>query len=378
MKKLWAILLCVVLVLTVTACSGENSQVTETTEKVETPNPAAPVIITEEVKAELDAVLEKREFEGIVQLTHNGEVIYQSVSGTNDMGQPLTIDSQMYIGSISKQFCAAAILMLRDQGKLSLDDTLEKYFPEYTIGKDITLKNLLTMRSGICRDVNPMLNEPEKYEQNTVEENEALFKEYVFSQPLIFAPDTAFGYSNNNYRLLAFVVEQVSGQRYEDFIRQNIYEPLGMTHSGFKIEVKDHPEWGLTYDKIQATGQVSVLAKGAGGVVTTAADMDIWMTALQSGKVVCEESYQEMITDYSPEMGAGMGYGYGLMMTLRDGRGHNGGNGGYTSQMYFNEAYGYNLFMVTNTATMYVNPVEKVSTDFLRILFTATDDATGN
>ena len=371
MKRIFAVLF--VLGLLLTGCAGDTPEATtvSTTEAPGAAEPGPVVIITDEVKAQLDAVLEKRKFEGIVYLTHNGEVIYQSVSGTNDLGQPLTIDSPMYVGSISKQFCAAAVLMLRDQGKLSLDDTLEKYFPEYTIGKDITLHDLLAMRSGICRDVDPMLKSPEDYEQNTPEENEALFKEYVFSRPLNFEPGTKCEYSNNNYRLLAFVVEQVSGQPYEDFLRQNIYEPLGMTHSGFKSEVMEHPEWGLTYDNIVATGQVPVLAKGAGGVVTTAGDMDIWMTALQSGKVICEESYQEMIADYSP----GTGYGYGLMTALRGGHGHNGGNGAYTSQMYFNETYGYHLFIVTNTATMYRNPVELVSTEFLRTLFTATDAA---
>lgn len=367
MKKMIAILLCLILLVSAAACSADGPQVSE---------PTGPVI-TEEVKAKLDAVLQDKNYEGIVYLTFNGEVVYQSVSGTNDMGNPLTIDSPMYICSMSKQFCASAILMLRDQGKLSLDDTLEKYFPEYTIGKDITLKNLLTMRSGICRDVDPMLEEPEKYENNTAEENEALFKEYVFGRTLLFTPGTDFAYSNNNYRLLSFIVEMVSDQNYEDFIRQNIFEPLGMTHSGFSIEVPDHPEWGLTYDNIQATGGVPVLAQGAGGIVTTAADMDIWMTALQSGEVICMESFREMTTNYSP--GTANRYGYGLMGTSRDGWGHTGGNLHYTSRTYFSEEYGFNLYMVTNKSPLN-NPAitDQAGTEILSVLYQFIEMAASN
>lgn len=369
MKKIVAIVLCLALLMSAAACSADLLQVSE---PAETTKVTAPVI-TEGVTAKLDAILQEYKYEGIVYLTHNGKVVYQSVSGTNDLGQPLTIESPMYICSMSKQFCAAAIVMLRDQGKLSLDDTLEKYFPEYAIGKDITLQNLLTMRSGICRDVTPMMNEPEKYEQNTFEENEALFKEWVFSQPLNFAPGSSFEYSNNNYRLLSFVVEMASGQNYEDYIRQSIFEPLGMIHSGFSIEVGEHPEWGLTYDNIQATGQVPILAQGSGGIVTTAADLDIWMTALKSGQVVSEVSYQEMTTAYSTVQVTT--YGYGLMGGVRGGWGHNGGNLLYTARMYFNKEYGYNFFIVTNkTPRFRPDLTEQISTAFLRTLFQAVDD----
>lgn len=364
MKKIIALALSAALLLSMAACAGPEAQSTE------------PEVITAEVRAKLDAIAQEKNYRGIVFLTHNGKTVYEYVSGVNDMGKPLTVDSPMYICSISKQFCAAAVLMLRDQGKLSLDDTLEKYFPEYTIGKDITLKNLLTMRSGICRDVEPMMNEPEKYENNTPEENEALLKEYIFSRTLLFTPGTNFEYSNNNYRLLSFVIEMVSGQNYESFIRQNIFEPLGMTHSGFSVEVPAHPEWGLTYDNVQATGQIPVMAQGAGGIVTTAADLDIWMNALQSGEVVCMESFREMTTNYSP--GSASRYGYGLMGSSRDGWGHNGGNLRYSSRMYFSEKHGFNLYLVTNQ-TPPDNPAfsEQTCTAMLSIIYQAIE-ATGS
>lgn len=379
MKKVLATLLCLTLLLSAAACSAGVPQVSEPTESTEATLPGAE-IFTDELKADLDAILEQNKYEGIVYLTYQGEPVYESVSGTNDLGEPLTIESPMYIASISKQFCAAAILMLRDQGKLSLNDPLEKYFPEYTIGKDITLKNLLAMRSGIIRDPLPLLTDPESYMDNTTEENIAAMKEWTFSQPLNFAPDSKMEYSNLNYNLLSFVVEIVSGQSYTDFIRQNIFEPLGMTHSGFIGEVRDTPEWtqGLTYDNLDPTAQLAGICQGCGEITTTAGDLDIWMTALQSGKVVSMESFREMTTDYSPE-DIRTNYGYGLMRDIRGGWGHGGTIPSYTSYMYFNEEYGYNFYIVTgNTSSYRLDITTQTSTAFLRTLFEAVDAASAN
>ena len=355
------------MVLSLAAC-GKTDQPTETIPSTEAPKPE---VVDDALKAKFDEIVTQSNYQGIVYLTHNGQVVYQSVSGNNDLGDPLTIDSPMFICSMSKQFCAATILMLRDQGKLSLDDTLGKYFPEYIIGKDITLHQVLSMRSGICRDVDPMLNHPENYENNSFDENVALFKEYVFSQPLLFEPDTDCAYSNNGYRLLSLIVEQVSGMAYEDFIRQNIFEPVGMTHSGFKREVPEHPEWGLTYDNIHATGQILILAQGAGGIVSTAEDMDKWMTALQDGKVICEESYKQMTTNYSADVATT--YGYGLTSGIRGGWGHDGGNGGYTSRTRYNTELGYNIFVATNANPANKNPTITVGDAILRELLNAID-----
>ncbi|MBE6925062.1 MAG: beta-lactamase family protein [Ruminococcaceae bacterium] len=382
MKRVFAIVLSLALLLT--GCAADTPEPENTTVTTTAPAPAEPepvVVVTDEVKAALDAVLEKHKYEGIVYLTHNGQPVYQWVSGTNDMGQPLTMDSPMYIGSISKQFCAAAILMLRDQGKLSLDDTLEKYFPEYTIGKDITLHNLLSMRSGIVQDAMLLAENTDMYAQMPAEELNSIVLDWIFSQPLRFEQGAKHDYSNVNYMLLSYVVEQASGQSYEEFIQQNICEPLGMPHTGFRNSVMEHPEWGLTCEKVNFALTLGDVAQGCGDLISTAGDMDIWMTALKSGKVVCEESYQQMTTDYSPDKNNP--YGYGLMPDIRNGWGHGGADAYYTSGMYFNREYGYNFYIVTNNSPVITSGglifptgrTDKVSTELLRILFTATDAA---
>jgi CubicO group peptidase (beta-lactamase class C family) len=137
----------------------------------------------------------------------------------------------MPVGSVSKQFCAAAILMLRDKGELSLDDTLSKYFPEYEIGKDITLKQLLSMQSGIYDMVNEGVVD-DMSADNSEEANTEVIKNWIFSKELKFEPGSTMSYSNSNYFLLGNIVEQVSGEKYMDFLRENIFKPIGMNNTG--------------------------------------------------------------------------------------------------------------------------------------------------
>jgi CubicO group peptidase (beta-lactamase class C family) len=375
MKKTLATLLCLSTLLSA-GCSAKVPPVTDpivTTEATEPTKPGAE-IFTDELKAKLDGILEQNKYEGIVSLTCDGEIVYQWVKGTNDLGEPLTVESPMFIASTSKQFCAAAILMLREQGKLSLEDPVTKYFPEYTIGEGITLHHLLSMQSGIPRDPLPLMENPELYTDNSREENLAAMCQWTFEQPLKFTPGTTMDYSNLNYNLLSMIVEQVSGQVYNDFIRQNIYEPLGMNHSGFWGEIPDAPDWGrgLTYDKLWAEAHLPGILQGCGDIVTTAGDMELWMTGLRSGKVVSEESYQEMTTTHT------VGYGYGLTPFLRGGWGHGGNLYVYSSVDYINGEYGLNLYMVNNNTSLYRGDItEKTMSALLKTVFEAADAAAG-
>lgn len=368
MKKLFATLLCLSLVLSA-GCSAKAPQATAPVETTEAAK-SAELVFTDALITKLDEVVKNNKYEGIVSLTCNGETVYQWVKGTNELAEPLTIDSPMCIGSNSKQFCAAAILMLRDQGKLSLEDTLEKYFPEYTLGKDITLHDLLSMQSGIARDPMGLAENVEQYYNQSAEENMAAIREWVFSQPLQFAPGTQFEYSNVNYNLLSCVVEQVSGRRYPDFVRQNIFEPLGMDHSFVIEDLKNNPQCGITCENLAPYGLTAGLAQGCGEIIATAGDVDLWMRALQSGQVVSMESFREMTTGHAAA------YGYGLERGIRGGWGHGGYIGSYTSKLYFNEEYGYQLFVVTNKTNPY-NPqvTDKTADALLKTLFEAVDAA---
>lgn len=341
MKQAVAFLLMPAVLLSVTSCGAapdKTEQTGETTAAVKTDANLAACISSK---------LADIKYDGIIYVTHNGNIVYQRATGTDANGEPLTMDTSMYIGSVSKQFCAAAVMILRDQGKLRVDDTISKYFPGYDRGGDITIKHLLTMRSGIRDTVGEGYAGTLPY-GNTEEENTALIKEWIFSQSLLFEPGSAFRYSNSNYILLADIVEQVSGQYYNDFLREHIFEPLDMKHTGLITEIPDSPAWAETLivdndvEEIKRKG----VAKGAGDIVSNAPDMVRWMEGLSGGKIVSPDTLREMTTDYSPDFGEP--YGYGLTPMFAGGAGHEGAISSYSSIDYFNPESGYCLFCDSN------------------------------
>lgn len=343
MKRIFAGILCLALSFVFVAC-GKTTAPEETTTTTAAPTTTAPVI-TDELQAQLDEIVATNKWKGIVSLAHNGQVVYEFSAGVNDLGEPLTVDSPMYIGSVSKQFCATAILMLRDQGKLSVDDTLDKYFPEYQLGKDITVKHLLTMRSGIPNFTNHLK------ELTLGSSGEGWITDlntWIFNKKLNFQPDKGYEYCNTNYFLLGQIVEMVSGQDYEVFIRQNILVPLGMNQTGFVLEVQDQPAWaaGLNYNSFPFEAGDPEIVKGTGDLTSTAADIHKWMAALPTGKVISRASYEEMIANYSADFATR--YGYGISGMAAGGYGHTGNIGSYVALDYFNEPTGYTLFMASS------------------------------
>lgn len=348
MKRFLTIVLLLAMITT-TACSANSNiddKATTATEATKSVAVADDVKDKEAIKNDIEACLKEYDFQGIVFLTKNGEVLYQSATGVSEAKEPLAIDSLMPVGSVSKQFCATAILMLREQGKLSVDDALGKYFPEYEIGKDVTLKDLLNMKSGI-RD---MVNEgwvEEISTDNSEEANTEVIKRWIFNQELAFDPGSTMSYSNSNYFLLSNIVEQVSGQKYVDFLRENIFKPLGMNNTGSIEEVSDSPDWakGVTFDSVE-DGKMRGLTKGSGDIVTTAYDMDLWLTGLRGGKLISSESYKEMTTNYTDQLSNQ--YGYGIRPGMFGGVWHPGGIGMYFAMDYTNAEQGYNLFVASN------------------------------
>ena len=281
---------------------------------------------------------EENEFEGVVYAVENGKPVASYAKGTLENGKEITLDSPM------------------DQGKLSVSDTLDKYYSDYAEGKKLSLHNLLSMRSGI-----PELTEENSdvvKEDATEEENVASIKKWLFSQPLMFEPDSEFVYTNTNFLLLADIVEQVSGKKYVDFLRENFFEPLGMTHTGFIIELGSSPSWaqGNIYKQVDTQPG---LTKGAGDLISNAADVTAWINALSSGKVISAEAYKAMTTDYSPEEH----YGYGLYLQLDGGVGHYGAIQIYSAFDYVNTDKKQTLVVLSNS--VYPPSIAGLAADFL-------------
>ncbi len=335
MKKITALLLAAVLLCCLTACGKSTEEPQPTTETItQAPTEAGALQMI------ADAVIRQSGFEGVVMITQNGEVLAQSAVGNTNRepNAPVTPDTRFCVASVSKQFAATAIMLLQEQGLLSTSDTIDAFFPDFVYGGSITIQNLLSMRSGLFTGDGIVPNSgeapslvPEEYGfsyDNTMEENRQAALAWLFEQPLNFEPGTRYEYSNSNYFLLAQIVEQVAGMPYEDFVRQRIFEPLGMNRSGFIHELWHEDDVALPpaadAENFEAPIASGVL-QGAADLVTTAGDIDKWLTALHDGK-----------------------YGYGLMLHMPNGIGHTGMLSAYTSLAYTRPDKGYNFFAVSN------------------------------
>ena len=203
---------------------------------------------------------------------------------------PNNSETTFYIGSISKAFVATAIMQLKDQNKLQVEDTVAKYIPNFPQGNSIQLKHLLTHTSGI----------PE-YEQGKEDiSHEELIKR-IGNQKRIGGPGEKWKYSDSNYSILAYIAEKVSGQSLEEYIKQHIFATAGMKHSGFgtALEQTRFPSTGykivnnnMTTPNIPSMSQLY----GCGDIYTSAHDLYLFNEALYSGKLISKESYDQMFT----------------------------------------------------------------------------------
>ena len=242
------------------------------------------------------------------------------------------------IGSVTKQFTAAAVLQLRDEGKLDLDADITTYLPDYpTAGHALPVRRLLDHTSGIKG-----ITEIQAFRSLMVralprDSAIALFSSFPFE----FAPGEAMIYNNSAYILLGHIIEKVSGMSYEDYIEQRIFAPVGMTDSRYcsNTEVVERRAHGYQYDdgKVQRADYVDHRwPYSAGSLCSTAADMVTWLNALHGGKVLSERSYREMTTPARLNDGTQLRYGMGLALTtdVRGARliGHGGAIQGFGAQ----------------------------------------------
>jgi CubicO group peptidase (beta-lactamase class C family) len=178
-----------------------------------------------------------KNFTGAVLIAKGNRTLVSKAYGEGNysLHVPNTPDTRFHIASISKPFTAAAILLLEERGLLSTSDKLSKYLPDFPRGNEITLLNLLTHTSGI-----PNVNDLPEYEEaqrfpQSPSSLIAIFKD----KPLDFPPGTKYKYSNSNYNVLAFIIEQVGKKPYGEFLRDNIFVPLGLKNTGHDGKAAD-------------------------------------------------------------------------------------------------------------------------------------------
>jgi CubicO group peptidase (beta-lactamase class C family) len=247
-------------------------------------------------------------------------------------------DAMFEIGSITKQFTAAAILQLRDEGKLSLDDDLAKYFPTFpTHGNRIPLRRLLDHTSGIKGITE--IPEFRDLSVRTLPKDSAIA--LISRYPFDFPTGEAMIYNNSAFLMLGHIIEKTSGMSYEDYIEKKIFAPLGMKRSMYcnsaeNVERRAH---GYGYDRTtvrRATMNVHIWPFSAGSICSTAGDLITWLEALHGGKVLTPKSYAEMTSPSKLNDGTPLRYGMGISVATDQAGlkeiGHGGGIDGFVSQ----------------------------------------------
>lgn len=273
-----------------------------------------------------------------VAVVRGGAIVYERAYGDARVNpaRPATPAMRYAIGSVSKQFTAAAILLLAEEGKLSLDDKVAKWFPELTRAGEITVRQLLSMTSGY-QDYWPQdyvfldMQRPATAQQ--------IMRRWA-GRPLDFEPGTKWQYSNTNYVIAGAIVERVAEMPFMDFLRRRVFSPLGME------SVTDFDAGALTDGDAgpylrNALGPLRPAPKeargwlfGAGQLAMTAGDLARWNIAVINRAVLKPASYRTQQTDVLLAGGTATGYGLGVNVGAPGGRrriSHGGAVSGYTT-----------------------------------------------
>lgn len=256
---------------------------------------------------------------------------------------PATVDTVFPIGSDTKQFTAAAMLQLRDQGKLNLDDEITNWLPDFeTRGNKVTLRHLLGHTSGITDLVEMPELRAMQLMRNPKVTREDVYK-VISRYAFMFPTGTMQLYSNSNFWLLGLIVEKASGMTYEEYVEKKIFEPLGMTRSMYCNNSETVPRRAYGHGLrngvkpfVRVMPIVHTATYAAGAICSTAQDLITWLQALHGGKVLTPTSYTEMMTPSRLNDGTSLRYSMGLFVG-EDSHGlkfigHDGGGFGFSSQ----------------------------------------------
>jgi CubicO group peptidase (beta-lactamase class C family) len=298
--------------------------------------------ITEELDAHLKKLAGADVFSGAVLVARGSNVLYEKAFGeaNKDFKALNNVDTKFNLGSMNKMFTAVAVAQLIEAGKLSFDDPLGKFmpdFPDKEAAEKIKIKHLLSHTSGLGNYFNRTFMEGSRARFRTIDDFLALAKD----EKMQFEPGSKWQYSNTGMLVLGKIVEKVSGQNYFDYVRENIYKKAGMTSSdSFELDgvnpnlavgyEKDYTDQGIVF---RNNIFMHVIKGGpAGGGYSTVGDLLKFANALREGKLVGKE-YVKILTTPKPELNS-PGYGYGFIIgTNPDTFGHSGGFPGISSEL---------------------------------------------
>jgi CubicO group peptidase (beta-lactamase class C family) len=315
-----------------------------------------------EIAREMDAFMKKivaaDTFSGAVLLAKDGVPVYKAAFGmaNKDFGVANKIDTKFNLGSMNKMFTAVAIAQLVEKNKLSFEDPLSKFipdFPDKESAEKIKIKHLLTHTAGLGGYFSAKWDKTSRAEFRTVDDMMKMVKE---DEKLLFEPGSKWQYSNTGMLVLGKVIEIVSGQSYYDYVRENIYKPAGMTNTDCYELDKVNQNLAIGYFKNYTDSGITfsnnifkhVMRGGPqGGGYSTVEDLLKFERALLSNKLVGAE-YVKILTTAKPEMKS-PDYGYGFQINSENKSfGHSGGFSGISSNLEIFSEKGWTAIVMSN------------------------------
>jgi len=315
------------------------------------------------------AVSEKRTAGVSVAVVKNGRTVLAKGYGFADLENdvPATPETVYRIGSVTKQFTSAAIMKLIEQGKLTLDDTLQKFFPNFpTQGNRVTVRHLLNHTSGIrsYTSLGPKWARLIRLDLAT-DSVVALFA----NEPFDFKPGDSYRYNNSGYFLLGMIIEKLSGKTYAQYLKDELFTPLGLKSTMYcdQAPLIKHRAQGYATQPgggfINAEPLSMTQPYAAGSLCSTVTDLAVWTQALASGKVVSPASYKLMTTPVALNDGKPITYGFGLGTGVLGGHrqvSHNGGINGFISELHHYPDDSVITVVLTNTGALTAVQLERL------------------
>ena len=314
--------------------------------------------IAQELKTLLTRLAEADVFSGAVLLAKDGVPVFKGAYGiaNKDFNAPNRLDTKFNLGSMNKMFTSVAIAQLVERGKLSFDDPLSKFvpdFPDKESAEKIRIKHLLTHTAGLGGYFSRQWNESSRASYRTVDD---MMKRAAADEKLLFEPGTRWQYSNTGMLVLGKVIEKVAGQSYYDYVRENITGPAGMANTDYYELDKVNPNLAIGYDKkitdegVYFTNNIfaHVLRGGPqGGGYSTVEDLLKFDIALRSNKLVGAE-YVKLLLSAKPELNS-KNYGYGFQIdTEMQIAGHGGGFTGISANLDMFLGTGWTAIVMSN------------------------------
>ncbi len=329
--------------------------------------------ITQKLDEYLLAANKVNKFNGNVLIVQNEKILLQKTYGYKNFAAHVLNDPNtiFQIGSVTKQFTATVILKLQEEGKLSVNDKLSAYFPQFKYANEITIENLLTHTSGMYDYVADIDDEDSAITCHPVDKQ--LLLDIVFKHDLYFKPGAEFRYCNSGYYLLGMIIEKVTAKSYEQNVHDIILTPLQMDHSLFDFKHSADTNIATGYQTLNNSEQIeasawrwdSTVSYAAGAIWSTTGDMYKWVQAIADKKILSADSWKAMFTPRVDK------YGYGVYVDSLFGKqtiSHGGGIPGFIAYLCYYPGEDVAIILLNNRG-WFGDALNSINADLSAIIF---------